>query len=137
MPQWTRYGTVTATAHLAADQLAEAQAEIAQGLSMATERNARGYQAPLLRLRAEVLGQLESTEPGDAVRCLEEALALATNLSMRPEAAQCHLDLGKLYARTANRPKAEEHLTTAATLYREMDMGFWLTQAETVLGPLS
>jgi len=35
MPQWTRYGTVTATAHLAADQLAEAQAEIAQGLSMA------------------------------------------------------------------------------------------------------
>jgi len=23
-----------------------------------------------------------------------------------------------------------EHLTTAATMYREMDMGFWLEQAE-------
>jgi hypothetical protein len=28
------------------------------------------------------------------------------------------------------RPEAQEHLTTAATMYRAMDMQFWLEQAE-------
>jgi hypothetical protein len=38
--------------------------------------------------------------------------------------------LGKLYRRTGNRDEAPEHLTTATTMYREMDMRFWLEQAE-------
>jgi hypothetical protein len=49
---------------------------------------------------------------------------------MRPLVAHCHLGLGKLYARTDKREQAREHLTTATTLYREMDMRFWLEQAE-------
>ena len=44
--------------------------------------------------------------------------------------AHCHLGLGKLDGRTGKRQEAQEHLTTAATLYREMDMRFWLEQAE-------
>ncbi|MGH2628172.1 MAG: hypothetical protein ACRDHY_16155, partial [Anaerolineales bacterium] len=55
--------------------------------------------------------------------------------SMRPLAAHCHLGLGKLYRQTGNRAKEDEHLTTAAAMYREMDMGFWLEQAEAALGP--
>jgi hypothetical protein len=51
---------------------------------------------------------------------------------MRPEVAHCHLGLGKLYRRTGDGAKAEEHLKTARAMYREMDMGFYLTQAETV-----
>jgi hypothetical protein len=31
--------------------------------------------------------------------------------------------------------KAEEHLTTAATMYREMGMTFWLEKAEATMGP--
>jgi hypothetical protein len=30
---------------------------------------------------------------------------------------------------------AEEHLATATTMYREMDMGFWLAQAEAASKP--
>ena len=52
---------------------------------------------------------------------------------MRPELAHCHLGLGKLYRQTGDRAKAREHLTTAMTMYREMDMGFWLAQAEVAL----
>jgi hypothetical protein len=37
------------------------------------------------------------------------------------------------YPRTGDQAKAQEHLTTAATMYREMDMGFWLEKAK--LGP--
>ena len=53
---------------------------------------------------------------------------------MRPLVAHCHLGLGKLYRRTGDRAKAQEHLTTAATMYREMGMTFWLEKAEAELG---
>ena len=45
---------------------------------------------------------------------------------MRPLLAKCHLGLGKLYRRTGEREQAQEHLTTATTMYREMGMTYWL-----------
>ena len=65
-----------------------------------------------------------------AERHYRQALALAEELGMRPLVAHCHLGLGKLYRRTGDREQAQEHLTTATTMYREMDMRFWLEQAE-------
>jgi hypothetical protein len=56
--------------------------------------------------------------------------ALATELGMRPLVAHCHFGLGKLYRQTNKREQAREHLTTASTMYREMDMQFWLKKAE-------
>ena len=49
---------------------------------------------------------------------------------MRPFIAHCHLGLGTLYRRSVDSVKAQEHLTSAATMSRDMDMGFWLTRAE-------
>ena len=63
----------------------------------------------------------------------DEALVLATALGMRPLVAHCHLGLGKLCRRTEDGAKAEEHLTTATAMYREMGMGFWLERAEAEL----
>jgi tetratricopeptide (TPR) repeat protein len=60
-----------------------------------------------------------------------QALALAEPRGMRPLVAHCHLGLGTLYRRTGEREQAQEHLTTAATMYREMDMRFWLEKAAT------
>ena len=57
-------------------------------------------------------------------------MALAEELGMRPLVAHCHLGLGKLYGRTRQREQAQEHLTTATAIYREMGMRFWLEQAE-------
>ena len=66
-------------------------------------------------------------ERGEA--CYHEALALAEPRGMRPLVAHCHLGLGKLYRRTNSREQAQEHLRAATTMYREMDMPFWLEQA--------
>jgi len=49
---------------------------------------------------------------------------------MRPEVAHCHLALGRLSRRTGKQQEAQEHLTTATTMYREMGMTYWLEQAE-------
>ena len=53
---------------------------------------------------------------------------------MRPLVAHCHLGLGTLHRRAGDQTKAQEHLTTAATLYREMGMTFWLEKADAALG---
>ena len=126
-PRWHHYGTVTASTYLAAGCHEEARTEIRLGLAAATERHAWGHRATWRRLEAEVLAP---EDPAGARARLEEALALATEQEMRPEVAHCHLGLGKLYRRTGKREQAQEHLTTAVTMYREMDMRFWLEQAE-------
>ena len=59
-----------------------------------------------------------------------QALAGAEPRRMRPVIACCHLGLGRLFRRTGRQQEAQQHLTTAATMCREMDMRFWLEQAE-------
>jgi tetratricopeptide (TPR) repeat protein len=132
-PRWHHYSTVTASAYLAAGCPEEARTEIRLGLASATERNAWGHRAPWLRLEAELLAQ---GDPAGARDRLEEALALAVELGMHPEVAHCHLGLGKLYRSTGQREQAQEHLTKAVTMYREMGMRFWLEQTEAEIGLL-
>ena len=62
-----------------------------------------------------------------------EALTVAQRRGMRPLVAHCHLGLGKLCRLTGKREQAQEHLTTATTMYREMGMRYWLEQAEAEL----
>jgi hypothetical protein len=52
---------------------------------------------------------------------------------MRPLVAHCHLGLGRIYRRTGKPEQAQEHLTIATTMYREMGMPFWLAQAEAAM----
>ena len=84
-------------------------------------------QAWALRVLGEVSAR--SDPPEGTEGHYRDALALAAELGMRPLAAHCHLGLGRLYRRTGDGAKAREHLTTAATMYREMNMGFWLEKA--------
>jgi len=95
-------------------------------------RGERGYQAEALRLLGEIASHRDPPDETADVY-YRQALALADELGMRPLVAHCHLGLGKLYRRTGKRQEAQEHLSTAATTYREMDMGFWLAQAEATL----
>ncbi len=52
---------------------------------------------------------------------------------MRPLVTHCHLGLGTLYQKTGRDNEAQIELTTAAAMYRGMEMTFWLTKAEAAL----
>jgi tetratricopeptide (TPR) repeat protein len=93
-----------------------------------------GFAALALHLLGDIATHPDrfDAERGEAHYC--QALALAEPRGMRPLVAHCHLGLGKLFRRTAKREQAQEHLTTATTMYREMDMRFWLEKAEAELG---
>jgi hypothetical protein len=55
---------------------------------------------------------------------------------MRPLEAQCHLALGELAGKTGHRQEAQDQLTVAVRMFREMDMHTWPEQAESVLKAL-
>jgi hypothetical protein len=57
-------------------------------------------------------------------------LQLTEALDMRTLVAHRHLGLGRLHRRTGKRQEAQDRLTPAVTMHREMDMQFWLEQAE-------
>ena len=94
----------------------------------------RGLRGPALDRWRDPGGDLaahpDRSEADSAEAHYRQALALAEELGLRALVAHCHLGLAKLFRRTGQRDQAHEHLTTATTLYREMDMRFWLEQAE-------
>jgi len=101
-----------------------------QALTIAREHGLRVLQGLGFRLAAEIAAHRDPPgviEPEDYYR---QALGLAEQLDMRPLVAHCHLGLGKVYGHTGKRQEAQERLATARTMYREMDMRFWVEQVE-------
>jgi class 3 adenylate cyclase/tetratricopeptide (TPR) repeat protein len=117
-------------AYLRAGRVAEAGRSGERALSTARERGERAYEAEALWILGAVASARDRSEFHAAKESYDLALTLAKDLGMRPLVAHCHLGLGKLYLRTGKREQAQEHLTTAATMYREMGMTYWLEKAE-------
>jgi class 3 adenylate cyclase/tetratricopeptide (TPR) repeat protein len=117
-----------AEGYLLAGRPDEAKRTADQALELAREREERGFEAWALRLQAEITAT--ATPIGEVAEIrYREAMALATELEMRPLVAHCHLGLGKLYRQTGDDAKAQKHLTAATAMYREMGMDFWLEKA--------
>jgi DNA-binding SARP family transcriptional activator len=117
-------------AHLLGGQLDDAVGAARRALALARRHQERGHEAWALRLLGEIAAHRNPPDAWDAEQCYREALDLAGLLGMRPLLAHCHLGLGTLYRHTDKREQAIEHLTTATTMYRDMDMRFWLEKAE-------
>src|SRR5262249_47622070 len=99
-----------------------------RALDLAVKYQNRGHQGWVLRLLGEIASHRADVE--HAAAHYREALAVADELGMRPLAAHCHLGLARVCWRTGQRDEAREHLATAATLYREMDMRLWLDRTD-------
>ena len=74
------------------------------------------------RLFGDIAVRRQPVDVQSADNSYRRALALAHELGMRPLVAHCHLGLGKLYRHTGDGVAGQEHLTIAATMYREMGM---------------
>ncbi len=113
-----------------AGRMAEADDQAGRALRLVREHGERGHEAWVLFTIGEIAAHRERVNMAAAKSSYRAASELASELGMRPLIAHCHLGLGKLYRRTGDDAKAQEHLTTAATMYREMGMTFWLEKAE-------
>jgi tetratricopeptide (TPR) repeat protein len=121
------------SAYLAAGRIDEATNYAREALTLARRHGAQGFEAGVLILIADIAAA-GGAEIAESYYC--EALALAEPRGMRPRVARCHFGLGKLHRRRGDREQAQQHLTTAMAMYREMDMTYWLGQATAELRQL-
>jgi len=113
-----------------AGQCEEASVYGRRALSLTRVRGERAFEAYALRALGDIEAYSRHPQAETAESYYGQAVALARDLGMRPLVVHCHLGLGKLYRRTGRREQAQEHLTTAATMYREMGMTYWLEQVD-------
>jgi tetratricopeptide (TPR) repeat protein len=123
-------------AQMLAGCLQEGQSLAEHALAHAREYRERGNEAYALRLLGDIAARREPPESAQAETHYRQALALAEELGMRPLQAHCHRGLGTLYSRTGQSEQASAELSTAIDMYRDMEMTFWLPQAEGALAQL-
>jgi tetratricopeptide (TPR) repeat protein len=126
-----------AEAYLLVGRAADALPLAQRGVEICKAVKSRGVTGWTLRLMGEVAAAQTPLLVEEAEAAYREALKMAHEMGMRPLIARCHQGLGLLYRRTGKRDQAQEHLTTATAMYREMDMRFWLEQAEAELHNLA
>lgn len=113
-----------------ADRVGDASGVAEHGLRLARDHGERAYEARALRLLADLALRLDPPASERAVEQATRALALADELELRPLAAHCHLTLGQASTHEGKAESAKRHLGSAASLFREMHMGLWLSEAE-------
>jgi tetratricopeptide (TPR) repeat protein len=126
-----------AEAYLRTGRIQDASQQAERALGQARQRGQRGHEAWLRWLLGEIAAEAEPAGAPTVEAHYRQALGLAAELGMRPLAAHCHLGLGQWHRRSGASETAEEHLATALTLYRGMNMALWLRRAgaEPVVGP--
>jgi class 3 adenylate cyclase/tetratricopeptide (TPR) repeat protein len=125
--------TQSGEAYLLASRVQDARALAARALTLARERKQRGVEAWALRLLGEITTRAGPPEVEQAEAYYRQALALANELGMRPLVAHCHLGLGTLYHKLGRDQQAQAEMTTAAEMYRTMEMTYWLEKADAAL----
>jgi len=127
---WSQNLRLQSEALLLAGRPSDARAAAEHALEGARARGERGWEAHCLRALGEAQAFGDPLDADGARMHLEQALALATELGMRPLVAHCHAGLGELSRRAGKRNEAQEHLATASTMYREMGMTYWLEKIQ-------
>jgi tetratricopeptide (TPR) repeat protein len=117
-------------AYLLDGRLTDATRIAQDGLAAARQRGERGVEGQLLRLLGDIAAHPDRSEVDAAEAHYRQTLGLAEALGLRPLLAHCHHGLGAFYRRAGTRQQAREHLTTAVTMFGEMDMRYWREQAE-------
>jgi len=118
-------------AYLSAGRLAEA-GECGQcALDLARRQKQRGAEAYVRYVLGTIASSADAPEQVETAEAhYRQAMMLAAELGRSPLVAHCHLGLGKLYRRTGQHEQAQEHLSTATTMYGEMGMTYWLEVVE-------
>ena len=95
-----------------------------QAIALSRKHKERGHEAWAVRLAAEIASRLGPSQFEASEVNYRQAMNIAAELDMRPLQAHCHLGLERLYRSATKRQEAQNHLTAATAMYRDMSMHF-------------
>jgi tetratricopeptide (TPR) repeat protein len=125
-PQTTRSFTLTCLSegHFLAGDFQQASTRAREALQLSRSNQERSIEAYASWLLALIL---HSHSPGtkDSLNMLETATRIATELSLNPLLAHCHLWFGEVYDAQGDRPQAMEHRERGQSLLEKLGMKPW------------
>ena len=101
-----------------------------ESLRLARLHEERHIEGQALMLLGWSHTRFDSPESQQMEILLQESLSIFTDLGTRPHCALAHLYLGQAYNENGQTENAREHLRTAAGMFREMGMGYWLKMSK-------
>ncbi len=104
---------------------------IERALAIVRDAGYRALQARAFYYFGKILGK--GPETAAAQQAYQAAIAIALELGMRPLVAHCHFGMGELHLRSGRLSDAKAEFSQATEMYRQMDMQFYLEQAEAEL----
>ncbi len=122
--------------YLLAGRLEEAVQCARQALEHARRQHEQSYEAYALRLLGEIAMHRHPLESDQAEIDYQQALGLAEDLGMRPLMAHCHRGLGEVHMQKDQLEQARAQLSISIDMYRDMEITFWLPQAEIELAKI-
>ena len=118
----------------AAGRVDEARVAATRALDLARERGEQGHEAWALRLLGEIAADPAATAADRREGTIGRPSRWPIGSTCAPSSPTATSASASSTGEPATGAKAEEHLTTATAMYREMDMGFWLEKADAELG---
>jgi len=121
-------------AYLHIGQPAEATRIAHLAIRQSRDYHQHGARAWALWLLGEINARTDNLPAAESH--YRKAMALASELEMKPLVAHCHFGLGKEQERAGQNERREEHLCAAENIYRSLEMTTWLRQIERTGEPL-
>jgi class 3 adenylate cyclase/tetratricopeptide (TPR) repeat protein len=114
-------------------RFADARQHAETSLTLARAQRARGLEARALRVLGELSASGDAPDAEASEKLYAEAMAIATELGLRPLLSRCRVGVANVYTRTGRTERAREALTTAAGEFGRMEMTRWRERAERAL----
>ncbi len=108
-----------------------------EALSILRKKGEHGFGAWAIYYMAKIQSEDKAEQIQQAIQSYRQAIQQSVGLGMRPLEAHCHMGLGQAYLKRGLSEEARSELVAAIELYRSMDMGFWLPEAESALARIT
>ncbi len=119
-----------AEGYLFSGRVNEAARCAARAVDLSNQYKERGHEAWALKISGDISLQGKKREAAVAEAYYRKALALGSELGMRPLAAHCHVGIGSVYAVQCITEKAREEFVAASEQFRSMEMTHWQNRVE-------
>jgi class 3 adenylate cyclase/tetratricopeptide (TPR) repeat protein len=114
---------ILADVYRAVEKVSEAFETVSRALKISDKRGERGFEAWALLVMAGIKNAAQQHE--EAINWNQRALQQASDLSMRPLVAHCHLGLAESYLHLGNEKQAQFENETALEMYQSLGMTYW------------
>ena len=122
--------------HLDLDEFKNAQSCAENALNLSQKNHEIWLEGISWTILGKILGKKEPPEIDRAEEHILKGIKILEELKVKPYFSRGYFFLGELHADAGQKERARENLIKAEKMFREMEMDYWLTRTQEVLGRL-